>query len=130
MGKASNKSKQRGRRKKQKPKNYEEISMNHYLSNMNENKCAICKESNGAFIECFDADCNVKFHVLCAWFNGQYMRMNVDKSGNGSLCSMAYCIQHTPLCVGSMDRNFQKFKALRSQGLTRNLQTAKRSIQK
>ncbi len=56
-----------------------------------------------------------KYHVLCGWFNGQYTRMNINKNNtnNNNLICNSYCIKHTPLSVGGINRNFNRFKYLR-----------------
>ena len=145
--KNKNKNSPRSRRKKQRQKqknlvndeDLESISMMDHLSNLDINKCCICKQSGGGFIKCCHPSCHNRFHVLCAWFNGQYMTMSVDHNDNnnnndnndndgnihnGFLNRNVYCIQHTPMSVGGLDRNFEKFRLLRRQGLTQNDITA------
>jgi len=108
---------------KQNKHNLESVSMMEYLSDIDRNRCSICKQDGGAFIQCSHELCHNRFHVLCAWFNGQYMTMGVDPENDG-IATQVFCIQHTPTSVGGTLRNFEKFRLLRRQGLTQNNVTA------
>ena len=40
-------------------------------------KCIVCGDDNGCFIECSDNKCIYRMHVLCAWFSGYHMRIDI-----------------------------------------------------
>ncbi len=64
--------------------------MSDYLCNLNINKCIICNEKDGCFIECSDNDCILKYHILCGWFNAQYMQMYINNKNNNNINNVLY----------------------------------------
>ena len=58
-------------------------------------KCIVCGDDNGCFIECSDNKCIYRMHVLCAWFPGYHMRIEINEN-KGSIHPYIYCLKHTP----------------------------------
>eukprot|EP00624_Nannochloropsis_granulata_P006066 evm.model.NODE_4407_length_63659_cov_22.504595.8 len=76
-------------------------------------QCIICSQSRGHTFQCSHEGCRARFHLLCAWFRGAFVSVELtDRSfwGHGKnhedypagLHVRAYCIQHCP--QGAQDR--------------------------
>ena len=87
-------------------------------------ECTVCGLAEGVFIECCEPQCANRFHVLCAWFGGYHMRVDIDHT-RGSIIPKAYCVAHTPAPNGGPTRNLRYFKQLRGYGRTDDSDTAR-----
>jgi len=76
-------------------------------------QCIICSQSRGHTFQCSHEGCRARFHLLCAWFRGAFVSVELtDRSfwGHGEnhedypagLHVRAYCLQHCP--GGTRDR--------------------------
>lgn len=76
-------------------------------------QCIICSQSRGHTLQCLHEGCRARFHLLCAWFRGAFVSVDLtDRSfwGHGKnredypagLHVRAYCLQHCP--QGAHDR--------------------------
>ena len=78
--------------------------------------CIVCGDDNGCFVECADSECIRRVHVLCGWFAGFHLRIEVDAQ-NGNMTPLLFCLEHTPSSHGGRGRNLSYFKAIRGNGL-------------
>ena len=68
--------------------------------------CVYCKVQGGAVTSCCRSGCNVVFHPLCAWFNGEYISARItDETFQGQqrqgiypsgVASEFFCDLHSP----------------------------------
>lgn len=77
--------------------------------------CYICKQKNGACIQCNKNYCYSAFHVTCAQYAGLCMRMDTVKSTDPNhqmmVQKMAFCDQHTPSNFGTEKSPIENEKA-------------------
>lgn len=78
-------------------------------------QCRICDQQAGCTLECSQEGCCMRFHVMCAWYRGFYMKTTENDS---KLQLQAYCEKCTPECMGGPERDFLKFRDMRLRGLT------------
>mmetsp|Transcript_4507 Transcript_4507/g.6742 ORF Transcript_4507/g.6742 Transcript_4507/m.6742 type:complete len:926 (+) Transcript_4507:43-2820(+) len=75
--------------------------------------CSICKSKEGATVSCAARGCTKRFHPLCAWYNGNCMRVSTRSLG----CDMyLFCSSHTPKSEGGSKRNLRYYREVREQG--------------
>ena len=79
-------------------------------------QCIVCGDDNGCFVECAEPQCIRRVHVLCGWFAGFHLRIEVDAQ-NGNMTPSLFCLEHTPSSNGGASRNLSYFKAIRGNGL-------------
>jgi hypothetical protein len=84
--------------------------------------CLECKSDYGATLKCAAPECAARFHPLCAWYAGFYVRCTIDPSccllynenpDERGLLIAVYCPSHVPVDVLAVGRSTVAQRQLR-----------------
>lgn len=93
---------------KKQPENNKLKIENIPILTISNSQCIYCKSGHGITIKCNEPNCKNNFHLFCAYYNGNFMKIiqNENLSEKGSYCYCGggcgniyeiYCIEHTPI---------------------------------